>query len=91
MWHHFPCAGVEAQHLPPRPNLAGRAELEMRHECGYGHSLLIFTCMCHSQQILTLEARLLYIKRMLLWLSVRLKILLLFFPSKNILSIVRQM
>lgn len=74
MWHDFPCAGVEAQHPPACANLAGGAELEMRHECRY--SMLILTCLWYSQEILTSEVSILYIKRMLLWLSVCFKILL---------------
>lgn len=51
-WRCPSCAGREGQHLPTLTSLAGKMGLEVRQECGSGHSLLVLTGICYWQDIL---------------------------------------
>lgn len=67
---------MEAQHSPAYANLPGRAELQ----CVCGHSLLILTCVCYSQEIVTLETRLVRQEDAALAFSASQNFTMIFFP-----------
>lgn len=59
-WRCPSCAGREGQHLLAFGSLAGRMGLEVRWECGSGHSLLVLTGICYSQDILPWQTRIVW-------------------------------